>query len=111
MTGLGIFHLAPYGTTWVIVLYYICTFGLLIGLVFNASYPVKLNKYDRMENVALMAYFGAKMGYHVANLNKEWLEYLYSLRSEIWAGVFTFMVLGMMFSFQIINVIRYVKEG
>ena len=110
MFGLGVFHLAPYYVTWAIVLYYICIYGLLITFVLSVNYSLNINKYDRMENVALMAYFGAKMTYHIACSNQDYNNYLASLHSEFWAGVFTFIVLGIMFSFQIINMIRYVKK-
>ena len=107
---MGIFHLSPYDATWAIVLYYICIYGLIITLVLSLNNKCYIDKYDRMENVALMAYMALKMSYHIANLNSSYAEYLYALRSEVWAGVFTFVVLGIMFSFQCINLVKYVKK-
>lgn len=110
MFGLGVFHLSPYYITYPIVLYYVCLYSLVIMLILNASYPLKVNKYDKYENVVLIAYMASKMTYHIAHLNTSYHAYLCSLRSELWAGVFTFMVLGIMFSFQCINLVRYVKK-
>lgn len=69
-----------------------------------------MSKYDKWENVALMAYMGLIMTYVVSKYNPNYNIYLDSLGSDLWAGVFTFVVLGIMFSFQCINLVKYVKK-
>jgi hypothetical protein len=110
MFGLGIFHLAPYEVVWPIVLYYICTFGLLVELLLTVNWPIVMNKYDKAENIIVSSYFVLKMGYHIVHLNKSYHEFLCDLQSEFWAGVFTFIILGILFIFQIINYFRYVEK-
>lgn len=110
MFGLGLFHLAPYYTTWAIVLYYICIYGLMVTLVLSVNSRIVIDKYDKLENVVLMVYLVAKMIYHIAHVNHGYHEYLCALKSEVWAGVFTFVVLGMMLCFQFLNIAKYVKK-
>lgn len=108
IAGIGVFHIMPYDITWTYVLYYICTYTALAITLFSVAHPIKtLDRYDKIENYILIMYFISKMGYHIANINKEILEYLYSLRSELWAGVYSIAVVGMLLSFQLINLIKY----
>jgi len=107
---MGIVHLAPYEQVWVIVLYYICVYGFIINLLIQLHLQTELYKYDRLENIVLIIYLGCKMLYHIANSGCTYYEYLAKLNSEFWSGMFTFFVLGLMFTLQGINIYKYVKE-
>ncbi len=110
LIGMGFVHLAPYEQVWVIILYYICVYGFSINLCIQLQKRTELYKYDRYENWVLIIYLGFKMLYHILNSGCTYSDYLYSLNSEFWSGVFTFFVLGIMFVLQGINLIGYVKE-
>ena len=110
LTGMGVMHLAPYEQVWVIVLYYICQYGFMINLILHLHNRTDLYKYDRLENFVLIFYLGFKMIYHILNSGCTYYEYLAKLNSELWSGVFTFFVLGIMFALQGINLMGYVKE-